>query len=185
RIQQTADRFDGHEMLTTTAACAAIFTRAGRAPAIGERIVQPDLARTLRALADEGPDAFYTGAIGRQLARDLEAHRAPVTGEDLAGCRCLVGPPLRGTYRGLTVTTDPAPHSGILRVELRNVREGYDVAALGAGSAAYHELMARVEASVFRDRARYMSDPAAGDLPARLVDPAHAAGLRARIDAER
>ncbi len=184
-IQQTADRFDGHEMLTTTAACAAIFTRDGRVPAIGERIVQPDLARTLRVLADDGPDAFYTGAIGRRLARDLEAHGAPVTAEDLADCRCLVGPPLYGAYRGLTVSTDPAPHIGILLVELLNVLEGYDVAALGAGSAAYHELMARALAGVFRDRARYMTDPAAADLPARMVDPAHAAGLRARIEAER
>jgi gamma-glutamyltranspeptidase / glutathione hydrolase len=184
-LQQTTDRFDGHEMLTTTAACAAIFTRDGRVPAIGERIVQPDLARTLRVLADDGPDAFYTGAIGRRLARDLEAHGAPVTAEDLADCRCLVGPPLYGTYRGLTVSTDPAPHIGILLVELLNVLEGYDVTALGAGSAAYHELMARALAGVFHDRARYMTDPAAADLPARMVDPAQAAGLRARIEAER
>src|SRR5262245_40942256 len=68
-VQQTADRFDGAEMLATTGACAAIFTRGGRAPAIGERIVQPDLARTLRILAHEGPDAFYTGTIGRRLGR--------------------------------------------------------------------------------------------------------------------
>ncbi len=184
-IQQTADRFDGYTMLATTEACAAIFTRDGRVPAIGERIRQPDLARTLRVLADEGPDAFYTGAIGRRLARDLEAHGAPVTASDLAGCRCLVGPPLYGTYRGLTVSTDPAPHIGILLVELLNVLEGYDVAALGAGSAGYYELMARALAWVFRDRARLMTDPAATDLPARMVDPRHAARLRARIDAER
>lgn len=184
-IQQTADRFDGSEMLTTTEACAAIFTRGGRVPAIGERIVQPDLGRTLRVLADEGPDAFYTGAIGRRLARDLEAHGAPVTASDLAECRCLVGSPLCGAYRGLTVSTDPAPHIGILLVELLNILDGYDVAALGAGSADYYELMARALACVFGDRARYMTDPAAADLPARMVDPRHAAGLRARIGEER
>jgi gamma-glutamyltranspeptidase/glutathione hydrolase len=184
-VQQTVDRFDGYEMLATTAACAAIFTRGGRVHAIGERIVQPDLARTLRLLADEGPDAFYTGPIGRRLARDLEAHGAPVTARDLAECRCLVTEPLFGRYRGLTVATDPAPHIGILLVELLHVLDGYDVAALGAGSADYYELMARALACVFLDRARFMTDPAAADLPARMVDAAHAAGLRARIDAER
>lgn len=184
-VQQTADRFDGYEMLATTEACAAIFTRGGHVPAIGERIVQPDLARTLRALADEGPDAFYTGAIGRRLARDLETHGAPVTASDLAECRCLVGEPLVGRYRGLTVSTDPAPHIGILLVELLNVLEGYDLAGLGAGSADYYELMARALARVFRDRARFMADPAAADLPAVMVDPRHAADLRARIEEER
>ena len=158
-IQQTADRFDGHEMLTTTEACAAIFTRDGRVHAIGDRIVQPDLARTLRILADDGPDAFYTGAIGQRLARDLESHGAPVTARDLAECRCTVDEPLRGTYRGLTVSTDPAPHIGILLIELLHVLDGYDLGALGAGSAAYYELMARALARVFRDRARLMADP--------------------------
>src|SRR2546427_342240 len=81
-----------------------------RAPAIGDRVVQPDLARTLRILADDGADAFYTGVIGKRLARDLESHGAPVTARDLAECRCVVGDPLHGVYRGLTVSTDPAPH---------------------------------------------------------------------------
>jgi gamma-glutamyltranspeptidase/glutathione hydrolase len=184
-VQQTADRFDGYEMLATTEACAAIFTRGGRVPAIGERIVQPDLARTLRVLAGDGPDAFYTGAIGQRLARDLETHGAPVTASDLAGCRCLVGDPLVGRYRGLRVSTDPAPHIGILLVELLNVLEGYDLAGLGAGSAEYYELMARAQAWVFRDRARFMADPAAAELPARMVDPGHAADLRRRIEEER
>jgi gamma-glutamyltranspeptidase/glutathione hydrolase len=184
-IQQTADRFDGYAMLATTEACAAIFTRDGRAPAIGERIVQPDLARTLRIVADEGPDAFYTGSIGRRLARDLEAHGAPVTAGDLAECRCDVDPPLVGRYRGLAVSTDPAPNIGLLLVELLNVLEGYDVAALGAGSADYYELMARALAGVFRDRARLTSDPRAADLAATMVDPRHAAELRARIEEDR
>jgi gamma-glutamyltranspeptidase/glutathione hydrolase len=184
-VQQTAARFDGHEMLATTEACAAIFTRGARVHAIGERIVQPDLARTLRILADEGADAFYTGIIGKRLARDLEAHDAPVTARDLAECRCDVGQPLQGVYRGLTVTTDPAPHIGILLVELLHILDGYDLAALGAGSAAYYELMARALARVFRDRARFMADPAAQDLPATMTDRAYAAELRARIDEER
>jgi gamma-glutamyltranspeptidase/glutathione hydrolase len=180
-LQQTADPFDGYAMLTATPACAAIFTREGRVPRIGERIVQPDLGRTLRTLAAEGPDAFYTGAVGRRLAADLEAHGAPVTAADLAACRVEVGPPVLGRYRGLTVAVDGFPNIGILLVELLHLLEGYDLAALGSGSAAYHELVARAQARVFRDRARLMADPGAGDLAARMVDPAYAAALRAEV----
>ena len=184
-VQQTAETFDGHQMLTTTEACAAIFTRGPRVHAIGDRIVQPDLTRTLRILADDGADAFYTGAIGKRLARDLESHGAPVTAGDLAECRCSIDEPLHGVYRGLTVSTDPAPHIGILLVELLHVLDGYDLAALGAGSPAYYELMARALARVFRDRARFMADPTAADLPATMTDRQYAAELRARIDEER
>jgi gamma-glutamyltranspeptidase/glutathione hydrolase len=183
-LQQTADPFDGYGMLATTEACAAVFTHAGRVHAIGERIVQRDLGRTLRILADEGPEAFYTGAIGRRLARDLEAHDAPVTGADLAECRLEVGPPVLGRYRGLTVAVDAMPNIGILLLELLHLLEGYDVAALGAGSPAYYELMARAQARVFQDRARLMDDPTAGDLPARIPDPAYATAVRGRLDAE-
>jgi gamma-glutamyltranspeptidase/glutathione hydrolase len=183
-LQQTADPFDGHAMLTTTETCAAIFTRGGRVHAIGERLLQRDLGRTLRVLAEEGPDAFYTGSIGRRLARDLEAHDAPVTAGDLAECRLVVTPPVLGRYRGLTVSVDPMPNIGILLVELLHLLEGYDLTALGAGSPAYHELMARAQARVFQDRARLMHDRGAADLPARIVDPAYAAEARERLDAE-
>jgi gamma-glutamyltranspeptidase/glutathione hydrolase len=183
-LQQTADPFDGRTMLTTTEACAAIFTREGRVHSIGERIVQRDLGRTLRALAEEGPEAFYTGSIGRRLALDLAAHDSPVTAADLAECRLEVAPPVLGRYRGLTVSVDPMPNIGILLLELLHLLEGYDVGALGAGSPAYHELMARVQARVFQDRARLMQDPTAGDLPARIADPGYAAEVRDQVSAE-
>ena len=86
-VQQTRDRFDGYEMVTTTAASAAIFTVGDRVHFLGEQIVQKDLARTLRRLADVGPDDFYTGEIGRQIAADLEQNAAPITPADLVACR--------------------------------------------------------------------------------------------------
>ena len=86
-VLQTSAPFDGYRMLATTPACADIFTRQGRVPHIGERLVQADLARTLRRIAVEGPDDFYTGQTGRTMAADLErtlselrAERDRVTG---------------------------------------------------------------------------------------------------------
>ncbi len=70
-VYQTSVPFDGYRMLSTTAACAKIFTVGSRVHAIGERIVQPDLGRSLRLIAVEGPDEFYIGEIGRHMAADL------------------------------------------------------------------------------------------------------------------
>ena len=80
-------------------------------PHIGERLVQPDLARMLRRLAAEGPEEFYTGeSRPRTMAADLARHGSPVTQRDLAQCRAEIREPQRGSYRGLTISTDAPRH---------------------------------------------------------------------------
>ncbi len=181
-VLQTAAPFDGYRMLTTTPACAEIFTKQGRVPHIGERLVQPDLARTLRRVADEGAEDFYTGQIGRTMAADLDRHASPVTARDLAEYRACVREPVRGSYRGLSISTDPPPAIGALLLELLNVLECHDLRALGQESAAYYDVLARALFLVFADRPRY-ADPA---LVAKLTSKAHARELSHRIaDARR
>jgi hypothetical protein len=83
------------------ASCAEIFTTGARVHGLGERIVQPDLAETLRRIAEERPDVFCTGAIGRRIAADLRRNAGTVTAEDLAACavepwrRARSSPPTR------------------------------------------------------------------------------------------
>ena len=180
-VLQTAAPFDGYRMLTKTPACAAIFTREGRVPRIGERLVQPDLARTLRRLAVEGPEDFYTGETGRAMAADLERHGSPVTARDLADCRAEVREPLRGSYRGLAVSTDPPPAIGGLLLELLNILECHDLRALGHGSAAYYDLLARALYLVFADRTRFAEAGAGPALFAELTSKSHARELSRRI----
>jgi gamma-glutamyltranspeptidase/glutathione hydrolase len=180
-VLQTSAPFDGYKMLSTTPACAAIFTREGRVPHIGERLVQPDLAATLRRLAVEGPDEFYTGETGRRMAADLDHHGAPVTARDLAQCRAEVREPLRGSYRGLTISTDSPPAIGALLLELLNILECFDVRALGQESGAYYDLLARALFLVFADRARYAELGAGPTLFAELTSKAHAKALCRRI----
>ena len=180
-VLQTSAPFDGYSMLSTTPACAAVFTREGRVPHIGERLVQPDLARTLQRLAREGPDEFYTGETGRTMAADLERHGSPVTQRDLARCRAEIREPLRGSYRGLTISTDPPPAIGALLLELLNILEGHDVRALGQESAAYYDLLARALFLVFADRARFAGPDAGPDLFAELTSKAHAKELSHRL----
>ena len=180
-VLQTSAPFDGYRMLTTTPACAAIFTTEGRVPHIGERLVQPDLARTLRRLAAEGPEEFYTGEVGRTMATDLERHRSPVTQRDLVQCRAEIREPQRGSYRGLTISTDAPPAIGALLLQLLNILECYDVRALGQESAAYYDLLARALFLVFADRTRYAEPGAGPALFAELISKAHAAELCRRI----
>jgi gamma-glutamyltranspeptidase / glutathione hydrolase len=181
-VQQTRERVDGFEMVTTTPASAAIFTVGDRVHFMSERIVQPDLGRTLRRIAEVGPDDFYTGEIGRQIAADFETHGAAVTSADLAACQPEIGPPLFGSYRGLTVATDRPPNIGLLLVTLLNVLEGFDVAALRDDEVGYWDLFARALYEVLQERRAFMTDPASERLPyERLFTREHADLVRARV----
>ena len=85
-----------------------VFAPGGRAPALGERFAQPDLARTLRDLAADGPDLFYTGRVGQAIARRLEPEGF-LTVEDLATHTGEWGEPIATTYRGVRVFQTPPP----------------------------------------------------------------------------
>lgn len=152
-VLQTDAPFDGYAMLTTTPACAAIFTTRGRVHQIGERIVQPDLARTLRRIATQGADDFYVGETGRAMAADLERNGAPVTARDLAEYQAEIREPVRGSYRGLAIATDPPPGIGPVLLDVMHELDRHDVRALGQESAGYYDLLARTLFAAFSRRA--------------------------------
>jgi gamma-glutamyltranspeptidase/glutathione hydrolase len=161
-VQQTEVPFDGYRTLTTTPSCAAIFTLGGRVHGIGERIVQRDLARILRRIAADGPDGFYAGEVGRRMAEDLALHGAPVTAGDLTDCRVDTYEPLRGSYRGLTITTDPFPNVGVFLIEVLNMLEDEDLRSLGPANPRYFQLMARALALACQDRGALADSPRVG-----------------------
>jgi gamma-glutamyltranspeptidase / glutathione hydrolase len=183
-VQQSAIPFDGYRMLTISDACAEIFTVGSRVHEVGERLIQPDLARTLRQIADEGPDVFYTGDIAARMLDDFSRNGATVTAQDLAQCRAIQREPLRGSYRGLDVATDPPPNVGPLLVELLNILEQWDLQALGVNTPRYLNHLARAQYAVFQDRARFIADPAFEDVPIeRMTAKAYAAEIARRIEA--
>jgi gamma-glutamyltranspeptidase / glutathione hydrolase len=161
-VYQTPAPFDGYRMVSMTAACAEIFTVGSRVHAIGERIVQADLARSLRRIAEGGADEFYTGEIGRRMAADLAENGAPVTAEDLATCRLDLYEPLKATYRGLTIATDPFPNVGVFLVELLNMLEHSDLRSLEPADPDFFRLMARAQWFAARDRAVLTDTPRVG-----------------------
>ena len=153
----------------------------------GWRLVQQDLANSLRQIAEAGPDAFYRGPLGAAIADHLASIGGLVTREDLAAYRPVVREPVVGSYRGYTIHSFPPPSSGgVALIEILNILEGFDLAALGAGSSASTHRIAEAMKLAFVDRAVYLGDSDFVDVPVdRLISKPYADGLRARINPPR
>jgi gamma-glutamyltranspeptidase/glutathione hydrolase len=153
----------------------------------GDRLVQPDLARTLRLIAERGPEAFYTGPIADQIAAEMQAGGGIVTKDDLAAYRANVRRPIHGTYRGHDIYAPPPPSSGgIALVEMLNILEQFNLAGQGRDSAATVHQMTEAMRRAYFDRARHGGDPAFTAVPTeRLTSKADAKGLATAIVADR
>jgi gamma-glutamyltranspeptidase/glutathione hydrolase len=152
----------------------------------GQRVVQKDLARTLRLLAEKGPDVVTKGEVAALIADEMKRRGGLVTREDLAAYRTKRREPVRGSYRGLEVVSFPPPSSGgAVLIEALNVLEGFDLAALAPGSAEETHLVVEAMKLAFADRAAWFGDPDFVEVPvARLTSKEYAAGLRKRIQRE-
>lgn len=156
---------------------------AGEAPAIGSILVQSDLAWTLRQIAERGRDGFYRGPVAERLAAEMQRGNGLITQQDLADYRAVERRPVRGRYRDFEIVATPPPSSGGVHIiQMLNILEGYDIAAMGAGSDAYlHRLIESMKLA-YADRSRYLGDPDFVDVPVdRLLDKDYAARLRAGI----
>lgn len=165
-------------------ASAAIFFKpdgAGWRP--GEKLVQADLAQTLRAVAEQGPDGFYKGAVAENIAKAIQAAGGPMTVADLAAYKPVMRDPVRGTYRGYDIVSMPPPSSGgVHLIQILNTLEGYPIGALGHNSAETIHLMAEAMKLAYADRSEYLGDPDFVDVPvAALTSKEYAAELRLKI----
>jgi gamma-glutamyltranspeptidase/glutathione hydrolase len=170
--------------LSNDAAAAAVFLPGGRAPKPGEVFRNPDLAKTLDAIARGGRDVFYKGAIGKAIADDLQKRGGFVTAADLAGHKADWVDPIGTSYRGYDVFEMPPNTQGFVALEMLNILEGFDVKALGHNSAEYLHLVAEAKRIGFADRAAYLAD--FDQVPAQilktLVSKEYAAQRRKEID---
>lgn len=166
---------------------AQMFLPGGKAIAPGSRLVQDDYARTLRRLADDGPDLLYRGALGEAVAAHLQAHGGAISTRDLAAYVPVEREAICGNYRGHTIFGPPPPASaGVHIAQMLNILEGYDIGALGFGTPDGIHLLAEVLKIAFADRAVATADPAFVSVPVeRLTSKAYAAERRAGIDMAR
>ncbi len=136
-----------------------IYAKDGFPPEVGDTITNPDLARTLRAIQAQGADAIYKGEIAAKIVAEVRRRGGILTLEDLANYQVKVRAPVSGTYRGYTVLTAPPPSGGTQVLQLLNILEGFDLAALGEQTPSTAHVLAEACKLVFADRARYAADP--------------------------
>ena len=149
----------------------------------GERLVQPALARTLRLLAREGPDAYYRGVVGEAIASTVRRHGGLLAEGDLAAHRGEWVQPLHAMFRGVEVLEHPPPTQGVIALEALRILDGCD---LGGDTPDRHHSMIEAVKLGLVDRDAHVSDPDAMRVaPEALLDEGWVSARRASIDPER
>lgn len=164
---------------------AKFFKADGSAYELGELWVQEDLAHTLELIQANGRDGFYKGENAKRLADYMAANGGIITEEDLERYQPVEREPIRGSYRGYEIVSMPPPSSGgVALVQMLNILEGYDLAAMGHNSSAYLHVLTESMRRAYADRAEHLGDPDFNEgMPLeRLMDKDYAAKLRATID---
>ncbi|MCP5187995.1 MAG: gamma-glutamyltransferase [Pseudomonadales bacterium] len=163
------------------------FKPDGSAYEIGEILRQPDLAWTLRQIAARGKEGFYQGEVASRIAAEMQRGNGLITLDDLAAYRALERPPIRGSFRDFEIVSAPPPSSGGVHIlQILNLLENEDLAALGHNSAAYLHLLTEAMKLAYADRSEYLGDPDFVAVPvAALTDKAYAARQRKLITDQR
>lgn len=178
------ERTSAMEYIRRNPEASRIYLHADSSPYdAGELLRNPDLARTLRQLAEKGADDFYQGELARRISADLAANGSFITPRDLATYRLRETESIVTTYHGYTIATCPPPHGGPVLLEMLNILEGYDLAALGHNSPEYIYLASMAMKSAFADRNPYLADPEFSAVPVEwMTSKSRAAQWRDRID---
>lgn len=147
---------------------------------------QPDLARTLRRISEEGRDGFYRGETAALIAEAMRRDGGLITEEDLASYHCIVRSPLRGRYRGYDILSMPPSSSGgVALLQMLGMLERHRVALPEGGDAQTAHYMAEAMRRAFADRAAFLGDPAFTDIPLEtLLSDAYLDSLYSSINPE-
>ncbi len=162
----------------------AVFLNKGEPFAVGQKLVQKDLAKTLKAISAKGTDGFYKGPVGAAIVASSRAGKGILTQADLDQYSTRELAPVECDYRGYHVVSAPPPSSGgVIICEMLNILEGYPLKELGfrSAQAAHYQIEAMRHAYV--DRNSYLGDPDFVKNPLdRLLDKGYAEKIRAAID---
>jgi gamma-glutamyltranspeptidase / glutathione hydrolase len=165
-------------------ASAATFLNKGQPFQVGEKLVQPELAETLREISKRGDDGFYKGWVGNAIVASSQAGKGLITQEDLDSYKTRELTPVECDYRGYHVISAPPPSSGgVVICEILNILEGYSLKELGYHSAQAVHYQIEAMRNAYVDRNSYLGDPDFVKNPLdRLLDKNYAAKIRAAIN---
>ena len=165
-------------------ATSAIFLNNGQPFEVGQRLIQKDLAKTLRQISDEGANGFYKGPVGSSIVASSQAGKGILTQADLDQYKTRELKPVECDYRGYRIVSAPPPSSGgVIICEILNVLEGYPLKEWGFRSAQAVHVQIEAMRHAYMDRNTYLGDPDFVNNPIdRLLDKNYAAKIRAVID---
>jgi gamma-glutamyltranspeptidase / glutathione hydrolase len=178
---------DGASEMLRDKAISAIYLPNGSPLKAGDRVIQAEYAQTLATIARDGEAALYRGPLGDILLDYMKAHGGFITREDLTSYKTVERAPIRGAYRGWEILGPPPPAaSGVHIAQMLNILEGYDLAAMGFGTAETIHHLAEVLKIAFADRAAASGDPDFIKVPVeQLISKDYAGERRRAIDSSR
>ncbi|MGK9254400.1 gamma-glutamyltransferase [Paenibacillus humicus] len=169
--------------LAACAPLAEIYLPHGILLGIGDRMIQTELARTLRELQAGGRDAFYSGSVMQRIVDGMRRDGGLLTEGDFASHQGEWVKPISVNYRGYDVHQMPPNSQGFSALMMLNVLENTDLSAVPRESAEFYHLMAETVKKTFRDRDRYLTDPDFAHIPLeRLLSKSYARHLYEEID---
>ncbi len=159
------------------------FGEDGNVRGVGEMLRNPDMAETLRRIAEGGAAEFYTGSIAEEIAADMAKNGGLLSADDLANYRTVWGEPLRTSYRGLDIATNQPPGGGVMVAEMLNVLSHFELAAMGHNSVEYIRTVSEAMKLATADKDAHVGDPEFVDVPLdRLLSPDYGAELAMQIE---
>lgn len=161
----------------------ATFLPHGRPPRVGEVFQNPNLARSLQTLAEEGSAAFYAGRMAAEFDRFSRQHEGWIRADDLAACRSDWVSPVSTNYRGYDVWQLPPNGQGLAVLQMLNLLEPFPFDSIAAGSADHLHLLIEAKKLAYADRAAFYADPDMADVPvSELISKAYADQRRGLMD---
>ncbi len=182
-----AEGLKGSRNLSSSPESKRIFQKNGAFYAMGETLIQPELAQTLERISKNGANEFYQGETAKRFADEMAKNGGIISLADLKSYRAIERTPITGQYRNYTIITSPPSSSGgIALLEMLGILEGTGYEKGGAGSASAIHYVAESMRRAYADRNEYVGDPDFVKVPIKgLLDRAYLAKLRASIDPER
>lgn len=164
----------------------ADYLPGGSSPQVGQVVQLPGLARTFQAIAEGGPEAFYTGPVADAIVRTVQELGGVMTHDDLKAHTSTWGESISATYRGVTIHEHPPNGQGLAALIAMNIAQGFDLASLRWDSPERLHLMIEAMRLAFADARQYIADPQASAVPVSgLLNAGYAAARRALIDPDR
>jgi len=177
---------DSYEVLMEYTETSDIFLNEMLPFEVGDTLFNEPAMKTLQVLADEGPDAFYSGEIADSIVAVITRYGGTITKSDLAAFQAFEVEPLKGFYRDKQIVSAPPPQSGITLLEILNILENEDLAELGnyvSNDATLH-LVAEAVKLGYADRREYLEDPRFSEIPViPLISDEYAAERHSLITA--